>query len=173
MPSVFLEWQRENSGGLQQENRHFKLNLVSLPSQYPVHWVVQEAHDLMTASCPSWTNRARHTRRFAAAALWPRAKRIDFPLNGMRADERKTERTRERAGGRAGGERGETAVNPGRESVRGRVCRQFGVNYGYESRSVSGPTELDVTGGGFSDGGKEFGNRGGRAGWNGDTPQQQ
>lgn len=100
MPSVFLEWQRENSGGLQQENRHFKLNLVSLPSQYPVHWVVQEAHDLMTASCPSWTNRARHTRRFAAAALWPRAKRIDFPLNGMRADERKTERTRERAGGR-------------------------------------------------------------------------
>lgn len=86
----------------------------------------------------------------------------------MRADKRKTGRTRERVGG----ERGE-AVNPGREGVRGRVCRQFGVNDGYESRSVSGPAELDVTRRGVSDGGKEFGDRGGRTGWNRDTPQQQ
>lgn len=78
-----------------------------------------------------------------------------------------------REGERRRGERRETAVNPGRGGVRGRVCRQFGVNDGYESGSVSRPAELDVTGRDVSDRGKEFGNRGGRAGWNRDTPQQQ
>lgn len=80
-------------------------------------------------------------------------------------------RRKEQERGRADGERGETAVNPGRGGVRGRVRWQFEVNDGYESGSVSGPAELDVTRRGVSDGGKEFGNR--RAGRNRDTSQQQ
>lgn len=82
-------------------------------------------------------------------------------------------RRKEQERGRADGERREMAVNPGRGGVRRTVRRQFGVNDGYESRRVSGPAELDVMRRGVSDGGKEFGNRGGRAGWNRDTSQQQ
>lgn len=71
----------------------------------------------MTTSCPSQTNRLRQPGCLVLQLFDPEPRRIDFALNGMMGDERKTERAR-------GGESERMAVN----CVRGGVREKKSIN---------------------------------------------